>query len=243
MFRVETVTDPDLVARVYRDLMEPTFIPDELITLESLQKSAAANGDVRIEVIREGDDPVAVAIAEWFPRIESILLAYLAVDARGRGKGYGSALMRQALDKWQSEFSPRLVVAEVEHPDWHEVDPARGDPTARVRFYGRLGARILDLPYFQAQLSPDTERVHGMLLMTLRIDPSLLNEAGDRVIDVAPLRELVQLDDTDLRDRATETTSEAVRDLIAALDDPAGVRLYDVEDYAQVRVSRRPDDA
>src|SRR5690606_22793856 len=53
-----------------------------------------------------------------------------------------------------------------------------GDPAARVRFYARRGARVLDLPYVQAPIRAGAEPVPGRLLLVLHAEPGVLREGG-----------------------------------------------------------------
>jgi hypothetical protein len=48
---------------------------------------------------------------------------------------------------------------EVEDPRYAQSNPALGDPQARVRFYERLGARALPVPYFQPAFGLAGQRV------------------------------------------------------------------------------------
>ena len=236
---MEHIVDAGQLSAVYTRLLVPSFSPDELISLATLQQETA-DGDMIVTGLRTGDRLGAVAIGSWYPSISAMLLAYLTVDSGSRGQGLGSRLLRETLDFWHDLHAPRLVVAEVEHPDYYPVDPDRGDPAARLRFYGQLGARVLDLPYFQEQLSPETERVYRMLLLALRVDPDLLNADGTRLVDVTSLRGMLQLDDSDLAGSAPDAESEAVRALREAVDIEGGVRLYDTSAYRGVATSRPP---
>jgi hypothetical protein len=65
-------------------------------------------------------------------------------------------------------------LAEVDDPRQHASDPGIGDPSARLEFYERFGARVLDLPYFQPRLTETGERAHGMLLLAFDVSSDAL---------------------------------------------------------------------
>lgn len=94
-----------------------------------------------------------------------ILLTWLAVGQDGRGRGVGGALLDHAVSKWLSQFHPALIVGEVEDPRFHVGSPATGDPQARLRFYLRHGARVIDTPFVMPLVAADAERVDHMLLL------------------------------------------------------------------------------
>ena len=59
--------------------------------------------------------------------------------------------------------------------------PSVGDPTARLSFYARFGATVLDLPYFQPRLTAKGRRAHGMLLLAFDVHAdALVDEGGNR---------------------------------------------------------------
>ncbi|MET7136136.1 hypothetical protein MT994_18725 [Cellulosimicrobium sp. MI9406] len=136
----------------------------------------------------------------------------------------GRRLVTTALDDWRA-LDPLVVVGEVEHPAHHTGSEAHGDPVARLRFYARLGARVLALPYFQPGDGPGGERVPALLLVSFPLGP---HAAGDDV-PAAPLRAFLA---ENLREsEGTLADDAATRRLL----DAAGgdrVRLVDPDDPA-----------
>lgn len=102
-----------------------------------------------------------------------MLLTYFATRGDRRGRGLGSSLFQAMLTAVRTQTRTPLLVAEVERPDRHTGSEEFGDPGARLRFYGRHGARALDLPYFQPPIG-DEAPVHGMLLLALHVDEGLI---------------------------------------------------------------------
>ncbi|PWB96633.1 GNAT family N-acetyltransferase [Homoserinimonas hongtaonis] len=164
----------DELARVYRAILEPSFAPEELIPLDALTREMVAGRATALVLPDSDGEPGAVAIVQEVARGID-LLTYLATRADQRGLGTGGRIMRSVL-KAARQRDRSLLLAEVEHPLHHPVHPEHGDPEARLRFYGRLGARIVDVPYFQAPVAPDSPPVYGMLLLAFEVDPSLEKE-------------------------------------------------------------------
>jgi GNAT superfamily N-acetyltransferase len=157
--------DADGVAAFYRRVLAPHFIPDELESEESFAAGLKSGGTSAL-VARTADGTMAGgAVGDLFRRSNFLLLSYLAVLPEGRGAGTGGLLMKAVTDVWGSRFSPSVLIMEVEDPRHHQADAERGDPVARVRFYERLGARALPVPYFQPALGPGGHRVPHVMLM------------------------------------------------------------------------------
>ena len=168
-----------------------------------------------------------------------MLLSYFATRADQRGRGVGSDLYRNVLSSVREPGRPSMVLVEVERPDRHLGDGEHGDPTARLRFYGRHGARVLDLPYFQPAIADGGERVYGMLLLALWFHPAGLSADGARLTEASGIGPAV---DSILGGESTVAKDDAAA---VALRESArvggGVRLLAVEDYAQVAVARGPE--
>lgn len=161
-------TKKDEIADFYRLVLAPNFPDDELETSEAFA-AGLVFGETRALVART-DDGVIVggAVGDIFSRSNVLLLSYLAVPAERRGSGTGGLLMRAVTEVWGSRLNPALFIMEVEDPRYHHSDANFGDPEARVRFYERLGARALPVPYFQPALGsrgPSARRVPHLMLM------------------------------------------------------------------------------
>lgn len=221
-----------LLDAIYGDLLVPAFPVDELISPERLGQDVSSGGT---EVLLGRDSmgtPVAAAIGEWFADARVMLLSYLVVGAAGRGQGLGGKLLHHALKRWRGTHQPALILAEIERPDRHVGDSASGNPKARLRFYERLGAQALDLPYFQPRLDPSTSPVYGMLLITLHIDHTARGSEPDSV-DPAPLSAF-------LADYLDEPGSPPSRRLAAAAARTEGVPLLPLAAYHRIPTAEPP---
>lgn len=250
--------DP-LLARVYAELLVPSFPPSELVSLDSLREGLAS-GNTVVTVAFEGDGPdgalaaggaaggdlpvdgtpVGVAVGDWSPDSGVLLLSYLAVSVARRSGGVGSRLMGEVTGAWQDRYRPRLTVAEVEHPAAHDADELRGDPVARLRFYARHRARALDLPYFQPALDPRTGRVYGFLLIVLACREEGRGRRPDTV-DPEPVRRF--LAEYLLGTEGELGTDPAATALWQAVERPEGIPLLPLDDPGRLPLSAPPTTA
>ncbi|MFC4030593.1 N-acetyltransferase [Streptomyces polygonati] len=224
-----TALDPDhpLLDAVYDDLLVTAFPPDELITRDELRSGLAGGGMLGSLVVAH-DRPVGVALGEFSADSGVLLLAYMSVRGDARSGGIGGLLMESAVrGSWQERLHPLITLAEIEHPAAHAADARRGDPSARLRFYARQGARALDTPYFQPALRPGAARVPGMLLGVLATAPSL---AGATAIPSEPVR--LFLTDYFVGTEGKVPDDAAARLLFEAVDRPGGIALLPMDDPA-----------
>lgn len=228
------VTRAEDLKQVYDVLLAPSFPPSELVPLEWLTEGVAS-GAVDVLVAEDSSGAVAIAVTEALPPAPVVLLTYFATRADRRGSGIGTALFRGMLRAVLDRDHPLLVVAEVERPDRHSGSPEFGDPTARLRFYGRHGARALDLPYFQPPIV-DGDPVHGMLLLALHLADGVVVAGDDGLEGIPGEGLLADAVDAILNDAGSGGRTPAADRLRAASRVPV-VPLHPVEDYARIRPS------
>ncbi|WP_234355828.1 hypothetical protein [Kitasatospora aureofaciens] len=219
----DVAADDPLLAVAYRELLEASFTPDELDTLEQMRTSMA-NGRLAVSAItdRQGR-PLAVACGEWSAHSRTLLLAYLAVRKDQRSNGLGGHLLVEACRSWQLRFRPVVTLAEVAHPEAHHGSGGTGYAVARLRFYARHGARALDLPYFQPSLGPGRDRVYGMLLLVLGLGTEFGSLDDVWAVPAEPVR--LFLTDYLLSTEGHIGTDQATRDLQAAVARQGGIPL------------------
>lgn len=229
------VTAADL-EELHRDVLSPSFPPEELESVESLVEGCRLGRTRALGVRRDGRVVAGAVAAGSAAPGDVMLLVYLAIAPGQRGGGIGGALLDAAVQTWVEESSPGLLVAEVEHPDHHEASEAHGDPAARLRFYARHGARVLAVPYFQPGLGAAGARVPALMLCTLHVAPEAVADGpadAPTAVDAGPLRDFLTSylvgSEGSLRDDA---------DTRALLDSVSGpsVRLVDPADLAGVPV-------
>jgi GNAT superfamily N-acetyltransferase len=159
------------VEDVYRRLLEPSFRPEELMSLQDFRSDYEDDAADLSSVLLVAGEPIAVMLGEWYAGGRVLLLGYLAVLEEARGTGAGSFLMRSVLPRWYADVPGALVIAEVDDPRSWSTDSHRGDPVGRLRFYERHGASLLPFAYFQPSLRVGSPRVRGMFLLRLDASP------------------------------------------------------------------------
>lgn len=176
--RLADVTAERALGQIYDDVLAPSFPSTELVSRPWLLESAAS-GAVVVTGAYEGEGPTAVAVSETIsPGV--VLLSYLAALPTSRGTGVGSRLLISVRERVIDDGGV-LLLAEVERPDRHTGSAEHGDPAARLRFYARHGAQVLDLPYVQPPIRPGEDPVPGMLLLALYAAPAVLRHGGTGV--------------------------------------------------------------
>lgn len=186
----------------YDEVLAPSFPVDELEPFDVFSAMVEdGRRQVRVAVDEDAqgvNEIVAAGVTKELPGSGAVLLSHHATRPDRRGAGHGSQLYRTLLSAIVDELDPSLVLGEVAHPDHHAADPAHGDPLARLRFYGRFGARIIDVPYFQASLGPGLQPVYGLLLLALYVRPDLVDPAYSRLDNpenlLAALRVMLEWD-------------------------------------------------
>jgi GNAT superfamily N-acetyltransferase len=167
VFAEATSLTAETFDRLYHEVLVPAFPPEELEDIETVRANHH-DPDARVRgvvALRDGS-PVGAALGEYYERGGTALLAYLAVRDDLRGQGVGTALLGHALAAWRDSLAPTAIFAEVEDPRAHQAGP-HGDPVARLRFYDRIGAKLLPVPYTQPSVGPGLPGVPGMFLICL----------------------------------------------------------------------------
>ncbi|HEY3504129.1 MAG TPA: hypothetical protein VGN37_15260 [Actinocatenispora sp.] len=217
-----------LVDAIYADILRPSFPPAELTTLAALRDRITAGAATVTVALDARRTPLGVAVGEWYDEARVMMLGYLAARPGGRSRGVGGELLTAAIRAWSQRYRPCLVLAEVERPDAHRASLAHGDPTARLRFYQRHGARALDLPYFQPALRADEDRAYGMLLITLHAEDRFLT--GPDTLDPAPVRTFWADYLAGTEGRAEDAPAGRLRDAMRR----DGIRLRPLDEYHRV---------
>lgn len=157
-----------------RSLYEKSFPQEELRPFERIRQDLMSpNGDrlTRMIVALDGDSVPGISIFALFPEASLGYLWYICVDPNTRGSGIGGRLYRESLDLLSRDAndlgtSLKGMIFEVERLTT-EAHPVYGDPFRRVRFYQRLGARLIEgYDYHQPAIPP-----HGPVPLQLMFHP------------------------------------------------------------------------
>jgi GNAT superfamily N-acetyltransferase len=216
------------IADFYRVVLAPHFRPDELETSEHITAGLKSGGTMALVARTTEGAIVGGAVGDLFPRSDVLLLSYIAVVAEARGTGTGGLLMKAVTGVWGHRLSPPLLVMEVEDPRYYREDAALGNPEARLRFYERLGARILPVPYFQPALGPAGHRVPHLMLMVFggTAAPLGTQQVDGRIVEIFLTEYLetcegpVDSDDTD------------AQHMLSSCRDPDGLPLLRFSEFA-----------
>ncbi|BAK34536.1 hypothetical protein MLP_15220 [Microlunatus phosphovorus NM-1] len=161
----------------FDNVLAPSFVFDELEPFEEFEAKLEENTTTLLVGVDGTDDIVAAAVFVNVRAASAVVLRQMATRQDLRGTGLGSELYRAFIQTLEDTEQPSLVLAEVQHPDYHEAHPHHGDPLSRLRFYGRFDARIIDVPYYQPALAEGLKPVYGLLLLALYVRPDLINPA------------------------------------------------------------------
>jgi GNAT superfamily N-acetyltransferase len=173
-----TSFDRALLEELYAAVLAAYFAPGELVPLDALAEGLQADPRETDVVVAIDDDGTVIggAVGDWDGDSGVYLLSYLAVRSTLRSRGLGTTLMEHVRSWWEDRGAD-LVLAEVDDPRHHEVSEY-GDPAARLRFYERIGARVLDVPYTQPEVRPGSGRVPGMLLISFVVQGPARQDDG-----------------------------------------------------------------
>jgi GNAT superfamily N-acetyltransferase len=164
----------DLLGEIYSSILVPSFRPDELDPLPAIEEALTGKpGSKDVLALVDADNqPLGAAIGDWDEQSRVYLISYLAARPGLRSRGVGTRLMHEIQERWRRRDA-LFALAEVDDPRVYPVSDV-GDPVARLRFYGRFGAQVLDLPYTQPRLRPSGSEVTGMLLLVFAIRATAL---------------------------------------------------------------------
>ncbi len=151
--------------KAYQLLIE-SMPREELISWEELY-GPVEEGQTKVFVLQKPTDRTyaGVMVIDNFPHAELVLLSYLAVDPRTRGKGIGGELFDAVLEWVRKNWKPSLILGEVELPDTEMLNENYGDPALRHKFYARRGAELLDINYYAPALYENGPRLDFNLIV------------------------------------------------------------------------------
>ena len=190
---LRTVHDEVLLRQFHQQLYLPAF-PRTQRERASIWRELLWGSDPHVELhcvlagfnLRSAQrrEVIGGHLFEFYPTVRCGLLTYLVVERHHRRLGLGSFLLRLGLRALHRPCGRRRMVravfAEIEDPR----KTARGsrliDPWRRVDFFCRAGARILDVPYVQPELSPGAGRARDLML--LAIEPSHASHLPSNVV-------------------------------------------------------------
>lgn len=223
------VAGPEDRRVAFDTILAPSFALDELEPYEEFENKLDEGVTTLLVGVDDAGDLVAGAVFVNIRAASAVLLRQMATRQDLRGTGLGTELYHGFLQTLEETEQPSLVLAEVQHPDFHEAHPRHGDPLSRLRFYERFDALIIDAPYYKPSLAPGLQPVYGLLLLALYVRPDLINPARTYLDPpenlLFALRSLLYADG--------DPDDAAAAKLLSAAS-VSRVKLLPVDDYAQV---------
>jgi GNAT superfamily N-acetyltransferase len=218
--------DDAVAERFYREVLVASFDSNELDDFDRFRHGLLGKAEVpTVATVAFGRDAEILGgiVGEIYASAETLLLAYLAVRPDIRSRGVGTALVRHAVPRWRKRSDVRLSVAEVHDPRrW--LDP--GDAAEeRLRFFDRVGARVLGMPFIQPALEPGRSRVSGFLLLVF--DSDLEHE-----VPAAQVARFVRHYYA-VAEGAEPPFDPELAELLAVIEQKPGIPVYRVADYAR----------
>ena len=130
------------------------------------------------------DDPKAFLVlsrhggmvVEYYFSSNAVLITYIAVGSDNRKKGEASLLLKQGVSEILDiieeavDKKPAAVFFEVNNPNKINADQDSINPWGRLRFFEKLGAKLIDIPYVQPSLGGNRNRVANLFLCCLPIN-------------------------------------------------------------------------
>jgi hypothetical protein len=154
------------IKKIYHELLEPSFGPNELDTLDTLLDGLAEDGSYGVWglCVLDSETPVGCVLGYPYEQSGVLLIGYLVVNSRLRSQGAGGRLINEVRRQWFRNPEYTLVLSEVEDPRHHAAEGG-SDPVRRAKLYARQGMQVVVGPYFQPKLDGEgKERVYNLFL-------------------------------------------------------------------------------
>lgn len=173
----ELTTWPEDLSAQARILYERSFPPEERNDFGRIQQ-AAVDGRVHALAAQNGNSLVGLSIFKHIKEARLGYLWYLCVDDSTRGSGIGSRLCEKTIEVLENIGGLRGLIFEVGRIN-SKPHPMFGDPIRRIRFYQRLGARlIMGYDYWQPPIPPHGPVPLQLMFRSFAGEPSEVELAG-----------------------------------------------------------------
>lgn len=146
--KVSFQTDSNLLRRFHAEVLKKCFHKYDLDSSKQLIANVRA-GDYVVALAVEGDEILGGIVIEhsWSMGKKVMLIAWVAVSEKHRGRDIGTLLVNQAIS-YAKANEALILLGEVENPyAFEEEGSAYGNPVKRVRFYSRFDCQYLSVPY------------------------------------------------------------------------------------------------
>lgn len=229
--------DLPLAARLYHEVLQPSFQPSEMYSWEVFAEGLRSGQSpaMRVAVATDGEgSPVGGLTAELFPSSGVLLVGYVAVQPDWRGQGIGSLLLTTAGAPWYDDPSVVLALGEVHDPR-HAWAVAGEESLARIRFFERAGARVLDVGFVQPSLGLGLKRVPNFLLVVFAVKEVALVATDPPAVDSRVVDTFVREYFDHCEGFPGGTPDPGLARLLADVSRDPGIALLALDRYTDIR--------
>jgi len=141
-------TDPATLRKFHREILTKCFHEEDMEDAYDFL-DGVRSGDYVVVLVEENKEILGGIVIEhsWSTGKKIMLIAWVAVKEKHRGRNIGTFLIEEALSYAKSQGA-LILLGEVENPEmFEEEDPAYGNPVKRARFYSRFDCKRLEVPY------------------------------------------------------------------------------------------------
>lgn len=209
--RVSSATDKPTLVRFHREILKTCFHKYDLDSARQLV-SNVCSGDYNVFLAIEDDDILGGIVIEhsWSMGKKVMLIAWVAVDEKHRGRDIGSLLVNQAIS-YAKDNEALFLLGEVENPnEFVEEDPAYGNPVKRVKFYSRFDCQYLSVPYVVPLRNGQNEFGMMLTLFPLSDEQVTATEISSPLFALF-VEEFVGNDETEASETLIEAAKRTVR--------------------------------
>lgn len=208
---VLSVSDRKTLKRFHREVLSKCFHKRDLDSAGRLVANVKYE-NYKVFLALERDEILGGIVVQhsWSMGKDAMLIAWVAVSERHRGKDVGTLLVNEAIYYAKSNGA-EFLLGEVENPEEFEQEsPAFGNPVKRVKFYSRFDCQYLSVPY--VVLMRNGENEFGMMLTLFPLSEEQVT-ATELVSPTFALfvEEFVGEDGTEASERLIEASKGPVR--------------------------------
>jgi ribosomal protein S18 acetylase RimI-like enzyme len=170
-----------LFARFYGELYLEAF-PDEneRETLDNMLAQAkrfsqTQNAHYVCIVAERCGQIVGGIVGDFFPASFSAVIEFVVVHSQYRGERIASRLIHNMLHTMEKRTNKHIhyCFAEIENPDALPREPLQEEARLRLGFWKKLGAKRINLDYYQPPLCETKQPLHTLFLSVIRRDEGL----------------------------------------------------------------------
>ena len=161
------------------DIYESSFPSNETRSAEKVEEMLKSDDNYHLYIFLSQHEVAGISLMYTFKDLRMGLLDYMAVTPNNQGKGIGTALFNFTLKKFQLNVLKGIgLLMEIQNenvPDQEEKDKR----IRRIRFYSRLGVKILDgVNYWLPPLQPEIESEEMYLMIRPLVKMPYLSKAS-----------------------------------------------------------------